>query len=221
MFRCSSSDAWGSWFVLRLSNDCGDENRNVSSRLPHSDTGDPDGSYTLSRLLLEALRMIRSRQRQGRGEPQPASKPIMDGIWDGQWGPENHPVEIDAATGKDAPAREGYTGTRRRGDDPRCAVCLEEVEPVVGARDEAGSLGSAGDAGRAIRRDEVWGMMDGGVADRALESADGLGLGGVLVVADIDAEIGSEEARMEEAGDLKGRGRLAYLPCGHRFHVHW
>lgn len=176
--------------------------------------------------------MIRCRQRHGRGEPQPASKAIMDGIWDGRWGPENHSAEVGAATGKDTPSGgEGFTGTRSRGDDPRCAVCLEEVEPVVDASDEAGGVlvslsssavyaGSLGTSSRAICRNEVGGM-DGGVADQALGSANGLGLGGVLVVPDIDAEIGSEEARMEEEGNLKGRGRLAYLPCGHRFHAHW
>eukprot|EP00752_Nemacystus_decipiens_P007816 g6981.t1 len=141
------------------------------------------GNDPSSRLLLEALRMIRSRQRQGRGDPQPASATIMEGVWSGRW----DPAKNGGGT--------GHTRSRSgSGDNPRCAVCLEEV-----------GLGAPG---------------SGGGEDAGSEMS---GRDGVRVAAgagDWTADIGSEEARLSAAENAHGKGSFAYLPCGHRFHTH-
>ncbi|CBJ26996.1 TPR repeat-containing protein [Ectocarpus siliculosus] len=102
------------------------------------------GNDASSRLLLEALRMIRSRQRQGRGDPQPASAAIMEGVWTGRW----DPAKNDGTSGGGA-TQGRHVRSRSNGDgNPRCAVCLEEVgggEPTV----DGGALGREGGGGAA------------------------------------------------------------------------
>lgn len=189
--------------------------------------------------------MIRSRQRQGRGDPQPASKAIMDGVWNGRWDPSNYPD----STGKNAGegSREGISGrgghvrTESRGmDDPRCAVCLEEVEVVQSSLKEVAADAQDTAVGRAEHASGLSGKTGSGEAEASgcqVHVSDDQQVAGevdtnalcgtlALVAADdeeeeINADIGTEEAQKAEAGDLRAWGRLAYLPCGHRFHTHW
>ncbi|CAN0515821.1 unnamed protein product [Ectocarpus sp. 12 AP-2014] len=106
------------------------------------------GNDASSRLLLEALRMIRSRQRQGRGDPQPASAAIMEGVWTGRW----DPAKNGGSSGGDA-TQGRHARSRGNGDcNPRCAVCLEEVsggEPTV----DGGALGREGGGEAAAAAD--------------------------------------------------------------------
>lgn len=159
-------------------------------------------SDSSSRLLLEALRMIRSRQRQGRGDPQPASAAIMEGVWTGRWDPtKNGGVDNDGVD------ETGHARSRSgRGDNPRCAVCLEEV-------------GGGGAAAAAGDNEET-------VAERAectLQGRVGEGVvGPVITIADDwTAAIGSEETVHAGAENVHAKGSFAYLPCGHRFHTSW
>ncbi|CAM9712527.1 unnamed protein product, partial [Hapterophycus canaliculatus] len=94
------------------------------------------GNGSSARLLLEALRMIRSRQRQGRGDPQPASAAIMEGVWNGRWDPAK--IEAEGRGGDIGGNGKGGGGGGGGGDSSRCAVCLEEV---VGGGAEASPVG--------------------------------------------------------------------------------
>lgn len=153
-------------------------------RCPISDV---DGNRSCPRLLLDALRLIRSRQRQGRGEPQPASAAIMEGVWNGRWEPSKS-LSGDGAINGDGFSPDGNNRNNSRGDDPRCAVCLEEIR--VRGNDSSPGLHEDG-------RDESGETVE------------------------VKADIGSEEAVREQTEDSRSRGRVAYLPCGHRFHTHW
>lgn len=89
--------------------------------------------------------MIRSRQRQGRGDPQPASADIMEGVWDGRWDPAK------IGNGNHMEGEDGNSsGNSTSGDDSsRCAVCLEEVVEGGGRAEgryvvASGAGGSAG-----------------------------------------------------------------------------
>lgn len=175
---------------------------------------DLDGSYSSSRLLLEALRMIRSRQRQGRGDPQPASTDIMDGVWSGRWDPAKRSGDGGSGDGEGGGGDAGGDETSssevrasrssRRGDDPRCAVCLEEVGGGGGSSvgESAGGTDVAAESGPEEKEEEE-------------ETSQGLEVGG-----EFTADIGSNGAEKAET-DAHARGRFAYLPCGHRFHTHW
>ena len=164
-------------------------------------------SDSSSRLLLEALRMIRSRQRQGRGDPQPASAAIMEGVWTGRWDPvkngggENG--DLGGGGDGDGGVSKGHARSRSgSGDNPRCAVCLEEVGGggmMLGETLEAAA--SAG-GGYGYARDEERGSASLGAGDWT-------------------ADIGSEEASLAETRNAPANRSFAYLPCGHRFHTHW
>lgn len=87
--------------------------------------------------------MIRSRQRQGRGDPQPASAAIMQGVWTGRWDPAKNGGSSGGATqGRHARSCSNGDG------NPRCAVCLEEVGGGETTVDGAG-LGQEGTGGAA------------------------------------------------------------------------
>ncbi|CAM9858770.1 unnamed protein product [Scytosiphon promiscuus] len=107
------------------------------------------GNGSSARLLLEALRMIRSRQRQGRGDPQPASAAIMEGVWNGRWDPAK---SCGGGGGKEGRARTpSDSDSGSGGDSSRCAVCLEEV--VEGG----GDLPADGGVVVAAVAREAWG----------------------------------------------------------------
>lgn len=134
----------------------------------------------------------------------------MDGVWNGRWDPSRN----GSAGGNSSPAdsgtngAQGHTRSNSRGDDPRCAVCLE----AVGVEESSSKV--EGGARRMATR----GLKAGGKAtDVVLET----GRGGLAVCRNLTAEIGSEEAVRAETEESHARGRLAYLPCGHRFHTHW
>lgn len=154
--------------------------RFLVAMIPSTRNSDPEGSS--SRLLLEALRMIRSRQAR-RGDPQPASASTMEAVWVGRWDPAKR---HDDGAGVDADVR------RARGLDPRCAVCLDEIK----------SLGTKTGADRG----ELGGISLAVVPAESLE---------------LSADIGTCEARESANESGRASGRSAYLPCGHRFHIHW
>ncbi len=161
--------------------------------------------------------MIRSRQRQGRGDPQPASAAIMEGVWTGRW----DPAKNSGGGGNDGGLGDGSSGgsgdggglsrghVRSRsgsGDNPRCAVCLEEVGGPEVVPGETGEVaGSAADGrGPGDGRDEGKGS-----------ACPSFGAG------DWTADIGSEQASLAETQNAHAKRSFAYLPCGHRFHTHW
>lgn len=141
--------------------------------------------------------MIRSRQRQGRGEPQPASAAIMKGVWNGRWDPSKTASgsEGDGEMSGDGLSPDDNSRNHSRGDDPRCAVCLEEI-----------GIGGGNDSSPGLHED-------------SMAVCDGRDENGKMV--DVKADIGSDEAVREQTKDARSRGRVAYLPCGHRFHGHW
>lgn len=191
--------------------------------------------------------MIRSRQRRGRGDPQPASADIMEGVWNGRWNPRKqnvagNGVHDGAVTGD---ADEGQAGKGDavlharacdRGDDPRCAVCLEEVgDGSTGAT--AAFAVSAIVAGGGDKTGLPSGVDPNGCDDKPSSicagGASGAGCGGLGTrvrgstpvtpreALEIKADIGSVEGSLAATDYACARGRLAYLPCGHRFHSHW
>eukprot|EP00903_Cladosiphon_okamuranus_P014487 g13438.t1 len=167
---------------------CVDQAYRIASSQPGNDPS--------SKLLLEALRMIRSRQRQGRGDPQPASATIMKGIWSGRWDPSNNEGGGGCGGGAGSGEVKGHTRSRSgSGDNPRCAVCLEEI----GAAAAIGGEESGSD------RSEKEGALKGLAAVASVEWT---------------ADIGSEEARLAGTENAHAKGSFAYLPCGHRFHMH-
>lgn len=90
--------------------------------------------------------MIRSRQRQGRGNPQPASAAIMEGVWNGRW----DPAKIGGGGGGGETEGNGGGPGGGNGDDgSRCAVCLEEV--VEGGW-EASSEGGLSGGSATVRK---------------------------------------------------------------------
>ena len=137
--------------------------------------------------------MIRSRQRQGRGDPQPASAAIMDGVWTGRWDPTKN---SGSGSGSDNSGERGQTRSRSgSGDNPRCAVCLEEIGAAAASgSDDTGFGGGDGE--------EFKGLVAAGPSDWT-------------------ADIGSAEAGLAGAETAHSKGSFAYLPCGHRFHTHW
>ena len=112
----------------------------------------------------------------------------MEGVWSGRW----DPTKNGAGSGGD---QKGHTRNRSRsGDNPRCAVCLEEVGTVAASSSEkAGS--------------ELCGVEAKGLVPPATSYW--------------TADIGSEEARLAGAESTHANDSFAYLPCGHRFHTHW
>ena len=152
--------------------------------------------------------MIRTRQRQGRASLQPASAAIMEAVWNGRWDPEadngaGSPRRLGGSAGveggEDSAAQGNHVRNRSRGDDTRCAVCLEEVgvESSSASWPGGGSLGGLG----GFDAQKIWMHRGGG--------------------DDVKADIGTEGAFSAEREKTRFRGRFSQLPCGHRFHTLW
>lgn len=130
----------------------------------------------------------------------------MEGVWNGRWDPIKNlrGSEDNSEMSGDDFTADGNNRNHSRGDDSRCAVCLEEVG--VGGNDSSSS-GSASVSG---------------LHGDSMAVCDGRGENGEpSLTVEVKADIGSEEAVRAQTEDTRARGRVAYLPCGHRFHTHW